>query len=62
MEQRSVTATYVAFGVSPNGKPYLSVLSLDQKETIDIQIDDFDVALIAEKTTCYLGDRVRGRK
>lgn len=62
MDQRSLVATYVAFGVSQNGKPYLSVLSLDQRETIDVQIDDFDVALLAEKTTSYLGDKVRGRK
>lgn len=58
---RTITATYAAFGVSPEGKPYLSVLSQDQKETIEIKLDIFDVALLAEKSTAFLGDKVRGR-
>lgn len=62
MEYRETVATYVAFGVSGNGKPYLSVLSKDQRETIEVEIDDFDVAMLAEKSTAYLGDKVRGRK
>lgn len=58
MERRIIGATIVAFGVS-GGKPYLSVLSKDQRETIEIQIDDLDVARLAEQSTAYLAERVR---
>lgn len=58
MERRTIGATVIAFGVSA-GKPYLSVLSKDQRETIEIEIDDLTVALLAERTTAYLADRVR---
>lgn len=57
--QRSIIATYAAFGVSPDGKPYLSVLSKDQKETIEIEIDDQDIALIAERSVSYLAEKAR---
>lgn len=58
MERRTIGATIVAFGVS-DGRPYLSVLSKDQRETIEVQIDDLDVARIAEKSTAYLAERFR---
>lgn len=59
--QRILATTLVAFGVSADGKPYLSVLSKDQRETFDIQIDERDVALLAERATAFLADRVRRR-
>lgn len=58
MESRVIGATVVAFGVS-SGRPYISVLSKDQRETIEVQIDDLDVARIAEQSTAYLAEKVR---
>lgn len=62
MDRREITATYAAFGVSPDGKPYLSVLSKDQKETIEIEIEHLDVVLLWERASKYISDKVRGRE
>lgn len=58
-EPRVLTSTLVAFGVSAEGKPYLSALSKDQKETVEVEIDDLDVALLAERAVSYLAEKAR---
>jgi hypothetical protein len=60
--QRSIVATYSVFGVSPEGKPYISVLSQDQKETIEVEIEHADVILLWERASRYIADTLRGRK
>lgn len=58
---RVVEACATSFSFDNDGKPTIMVLSKDQKEDIEILLDDLDVAMLAQKSTAYLANKLRER-
>lgn len=58
---RVVEACATAFSFDNDGRPTIRVLSKDQTEDIEVLLDDLDVALLAQKSTAYLANKMRER-
>lgn len=59
---RVVESGCASFSFDNDGRPVINVLSRDQKEEIQISLDDLDVAMLAQKSTAYLANRLRERQ
>ncbi len=58
---REINGFFTSFFVDAKGRPIISALSEDQKEIIDVVLDDLAVALLIERAAAHLGNKMRER-
>lgn len=58
---REQNGSFVSFFIDAQGRPIISALSEDQKEIIDVVLDDLAVALLVERGASHLGNKIRER-